>query len=173
MAKLRIVCPSDKGYHLSMKRLKYVSRYARDLTDTQLEALTRQAAEKNAGLDVTGILISSGRLFIQVLEGPAAAVDGIFARIREDSRHRDVLVLDVEEDCAERLFPDWSMRRFSLDVAAAERMEPLREILETVMEHRERIQSLTAVLERSLWAELANLAEEPSVVETDFLGHDG
>lgn len=153
-----------------MKRLKYVSRYARDLSDADLETLTLEAAEKNAGLDITGILISSGRLFIQVLEGPAAAVDGIFARIKEDPRHRDVLVLDVEEGGDERLFPDWSTRRFSLDVAAAERMEPLREILATIMEHRERIQSLTAVLERALWAELASLAEEPSVADTDYLG---
>jgi len=152
-----------------MKRLKYVSRYARDLSDTHLEALTQQAAEKNSTREVTGILISSGRLFIQVLEGPEQAVDGIFARIKIDPRHKDVLVLDVEEGVSERLFPDWSMRRFSLDVAAAERMEPLREILTTIMENRERIQSLTAVLERALWAELANLAADPSVSETDVL----
>ena len=76
-----------------MKRIKYVSRFAKPFSEPELEQLADLAAAKNKDLDVTGVLITSGGVFFQVLEGPEEAVDDIFAAIEADSRHTDLLVL--------------------------------------------------------------------------------
>jgi hypothetical protein len=58
-------------YHpATMKRIKYVSRFAVPFREAELEELGMRAAKKNKGLDITGVLITSGGLFYQVLEGP-------------------------------------------------------------------------------------------------------
>jgi len=46
--------------------------------------------------------------FFQVLEGPPAAVDKIYQRISEDSRHVKIVKL-IQEPIDERGFADWTM----------------------------------------------------------------
>jgi hypothetical protein len=138
-----------------MKRIKYVSQFARDLRPEDIDALVAQAASNNAARQVTGILMSSGRVFFQILEGPEAAVDDLFARISADPRHRDVLLLAVEGDIPSRYFPDWSMRRVALDGPAEERMAPARALLLSINEKRRELDRLTTDLERAIVAELA------------------
>lgn len=57
---------------------------------------------------ITGVLVYDRGRFIQMLEGPQAAVDRIYARICEDTRHTEVTVL-LKEPANERLFDDWAM----------------------------------------------------------------
>lgn len=141
-----------------MKRIKYVSRFTRDMGPADIDTLVRQAADSNRTLGITGILVTAGRLFFQVIEGPAPAIDDVFARIVADPRHTDVLVLSTEDAADGRHFPDWSMRRLALDAATSERLEPLREMLATIVEQRVRIARLTNALERAIWRELATTA---------------
>ena len=54
-----------------LKRLKYVSQFARALSPAQIDALTRRSAENNKKVEVTGVLMTTGGLFFQVIEGPA------------------------------------------------------------------------------------------------------
>lgn len=138
-----------------MKRIKYVSQYARDLGPADIDALVAQSASNNAARQVTGILMSSGRVFFQILEGPESAVDELFVRIRRDSRHRDVLLLATENDIPSRFFPDWSMRRVALDGLAAARMAPARDLLQAIHEKHRELEHLTTDLERAIIAELA------------------
>lgn len=138
-----------------MKRVKYASRFARALGREEIDDLVARAAAKNAGLDITGILMGAGRLFFQVIEGPASNVDRLYRQILADDRHEDVVLLGVEHGVAERHFPDWSMRRVDLDDAAERRLEAARELLtELVALHRDadRVQRR---LEREILAELA------------------
>jgi hypothetical protein len=139
-----------------MKRLKYVSQFAPDLDRPAVDALIARAAEQNATLGVTGILMTSGKLFYQVIEGPEAAIDALFGRIAADPRHQDVLLLDEETDVTERIFADWSLRKIDLDERADRRLEPIRELLVAVVEHRLVQERLTHALERALWNELAS-----------------
>jgi hypothetical protein len=44
--------------------------FAVPFCEAELEELEMRAAKKNKGLDITGVLITSGGLFYQVLEGP-------------------------------------------------------------------------------------------------------
>ncbi len=140
-----------------MIRLKYVSRMSKPLTDAQVAEMTLKAASKNAGLGITGVLFTSGGLFVQVLEGPQEAVEKLFADIQADARHRDVILLETELNIAERLFPEWSMERLTVDPGAKDRLEPLRAIVATISEQRQRIEVLTHVLEKALHRELTTL----------------
>lgn len=57
---------------------------------------------------VTGILLSDGRAYRQVLEEPEASVLAIYERIRVDPRHTDVVVIN-NHLIEERKFSYWSM----------------------------------------------------------------
>ena len=139
-----------------MKRLKYVSRSTTPLGGAEVDAIVAKAQKRNQSLDVTGVLVTTGNLFYQVLEGPESAVDGLYARIFADPRHTDLLVLGVEEHIEARFFADWSMQQVDLSAEAGERLEPLREVLNLIVELRERSQRLTHTLERAIWRELSS-----------------
>ncbi len=138
-----------------MKRIKYVSRFSREMERREIDELVARAAAKNEKLGVTGILMGSGRLFFQVIEGPSKNVDRLYESIAGDDRHRDVLLLDVEHDVAERHFPDWSMRRVGLDPGAEERLRPARELLDALVAKQREAVEIRLDLEREILTELA------------------
>lgn len=133
-----------------LKRIKYVSAFVYDFTAEELEALVAQAAKKNEELGITGFLAASGQLFFQIIEGPVEAVDGLFARIEEDPRHTNVMVLRESHNVRDRLFPDWSMRLLDLSEASVMAMAPLKEILQTIFMQRQSIDRLTLALEQAV-----------------------
>jgi hypothetical protein len=77
--------------------------------DAMLDGILLQARRNNPKLDLTGALIVRGDLYLQLLEGPEAAVMATYARIARDNRHLAVKLL-VQETVPARLFPDWTMR---------------------------------------------------------------
>ncbi len=62
----------------------------------------------NAREGITGMLYSDGGRFLQVLEGPAEAVDAALARIRRDQRHRGMVEVSRRE-VKIREFGSWEM----------------------------------------------------------------
>ncbi len=138
-----------------LKRMKYVSRYARSLSAADVVHLAESASRKNAKIGVTGVLMTSGGIFFQIIEGPPEAVDGLWAAIQRDPRHTDVLLLSSEEGVRRRLFPDWGMRAMDLDAEAGDRLEPLKAILSAVLAQRQVMDNLSTVLERAVWGVMA------------------
>ncbi len=67
------------------------------------------SARRNNRRDgLTGALICRRDIYLQLLEGPVAAVTAAFARIARDDRHLDVVELvNADVDC--RMFPQWDM----------------------------------------------------------------
>jgi hypothetical protein len=64
----------------------------------------------NARDGITGALICRGDLYLQLIEGPEAAIGATYARIAADQdRHVDVQPL-VSRSIDERMFPKWAMR---------------------------------------------------------------
>lgn len=88
--------------------LAYESQASAPLTQPDLLDLLTHSRDNNARSGVTGILLYRNGTFLQVLEGPHAEVDALYATIARDPRHRDVSTVLVE-DRAERRFPDWTM----------------------------------------------------------------
>jgi hypothetical protein len=76
-----------------------------------LQGILMDARRCNARDGVTGALICRDDLFLQMLEGPEAAVEATFGRIARDDRHVEVRPLTrrvIGDDG--RLFAAWSMR---------------------------------------------------------------
>lgn len=78
--------------------------------DSVVEQVVAFSARLNASVGISGALIASNGMFVQVLEGPLGALEATFERICRDLRHERVILMEfaAQED---RLFEDWSMVR--------------------------------------------------------------
>jgi hypothetical protein len=92
-----------------MQALVYISERAAWLTEQGEKEILSRAVKKNADLGVTGVLVSRGNLFLQVLEGPRDELAHLYARISIDFRHHNVRTV-LREPIERRQFPDWSMK---------------------------------------------------------------
>ncbi len=86
----------------------YASAASRDLTTEELAALLQAARENNARLGLTGMLLYAEGSFFQVLEGEAAVVDALYAKIENDRRHEQVTLI-IREPIPKRHFDAWTM----------------------------------------------------------------
>jgi Sensors of blue-light using FAD len=77
--------------------------------DAFLNGILSDARRCNERDGITGALICRADAYLQLLEGPAAAVDATFARIAKDNRHLEVNLLSGVP-ITDRFFPDWAMR---------------------------------------------------------------
>jgi hypothetical protein len=91
----------------------YASRTAQPLDPEELAQILHQSRQKNPVHGITGVLCSSGNIFIQVLEGGRAAVNRLYNHIVSDPRHTDVTLLAYEE-IEERRFAGWAMGQVNL-----------------------------------------------------------
>jgi len=137
-----------------MKRLTYISRFSQPLAASDLEQLARAAAEKNRRLDITGVLVASGGLFYQVLEGPQEHVDALYFAIAQDERHTDVLLLSSDEPISERRFPDWAMQVVDLDAASHVRLFPLKALVKSVFDQQMLVRNMIWAIERTIQHEM-------------------
>lgn len=100
-------------------RIVYVSTLEQHVTEAELAALVDQAAAFNTSHGITGILAVEDRRVCQILEGPDAAVDALFASIKRDDRHSGIVEL-VRHGIDATTFDDWGMvRRGMLDIVVA------------------------------------------------------
>ena len=89
-------------------RCIYASASDIAFSDAELAELLKIARIRNAGLGVTGMLLYVEGSFFQVIEGRAEIVDGLFARIEMDNRHKKVTLI-IREPIPARDFADWTM----------------------------------------------------------------
>ncbi|MFT5841119.1 MAG: hypothetical protein ACI9UT_003633 [Flavobacteriales bacterium] len=102
-----------------LSRLVYVSSNTipEAIFDREVQAILNVANKKNPKSNITGALLFNHGYFAQVLEGPVDAVEKLFERIQEDTRHDDCSVLCCESTTT-RKFMKWSMAYESADTAA-------------------------------------------------------
>ena len=146
-----------------LKRLKYISRSSSAMNSAEIAELAKVSVENNKNSDITGVLVEASGIFFQVIEGPAQAVDTLYARISADPRHDEILLLNTMENCPARLFPQWAMKTVSLSSEDI-RTEAIKLLLETAVEGHQRLQLLSGGIERFVWAEVA--ANKTSVIES-------
>ncbi|MCR9177414.1 MAG: BLUF domain-containing protein [Alphaproteobacteria bacterium] len=92
---------------MSVHRLVYVSRPF-GFDSAMLNGILLDARENNSRNDITGALICRGDMYLQLLEGPEAAVEAAFDRIASDDRHTDIVRL-LSGPASGRLFSNWAM----------------------------------------------------------------
>lgn len=85
-----------------------MSNQAQILTNQDIEDLLFQIREKNKRLAITGILLLIQGKFVQYIEGQASEIDKVYEKIKVDTRHNELVLLDSGE-IEKRQFKDWSM----------------------------------------------------------------
>lgn len=109
--------------------LVYLSQATHDFPEHELSDLLAVSRRNNAATGITGLLMYEARLFMQALEGPKAAVEGLFQRIKRDPRHTDVQIV-CEDSIERRYFGPWRMafqRASDRDLAPGEGFSSLLE----------------------------------------------
>lgn len=97
------------GVGLELERLVYESK-ATGTTESlgNLVVILAESQKNNARDELTGALAAHRERYIQVVEGPAQALDSLLRRLEDDPRHKDVTLLDRDR-IDERLFGAWTM----------------------------------------------------------------
>jgi hypothetical protein len=96
-----------------MHQLIYLSQATRPLSAKALTGLVEQARQGNARQHLTGALVYSNKRFIQLLEGEQAALEQVYARISQDSRHQHLCQVAYNPISARR-FTEWPLAFQSL-----------------------------------------------------------
>ena len=94
-------------------RLMYASRATDTVNHETLSAILRKSMANNPSVGVTGVLCSSGSIFLQVLEGGRSQVSALYNKITRDPRHHEVVLLSYEE-ISERSFAGWAMGQVNM-----------------------------------------------------------
>ena len=84
------------------------------LSNSELQKLANDAANKNRRIGIHGILVLSDGKFLQLLEGPVRFVNDLYNEIIADERHRLVELISYESNVKPE-FIDWSMNLLELD----------------------------------------------------------
>lgn len=108
-------------------RLVYMSTANNLFSESQLEDLLEISKKNNKEINVTGLLLTKGKTFIQCLEGQKQDVEYIYSKIKKDDRHHDVVEL-VEETIFERIFNDWSMGYRNIELLTSISTPKMKEI---------------------------------------------
>ena len=112
--------PNDDGTRLGStdnfsRQLIQVVYRSRSLTDENGERDILEASRRNnPARGITGVLVSHGGWFMQVLEGPTNAVSDLIASIESDHRNGDFLLLRANPT-ERRHFGDWAMASTVVD----------------------------------------------------------
>ncbi|MDB5420541.1 MAG: hypothetical protein JWR59_488 [Brevundimonas sp.] len=94
---------------MQLERLVYCSRATVPTESLLVIADILAVAQRNNDRDgLTGALAINDGWFLQVIEGASDRVDRLMVRIKADSRHKDVEVLQ-RQVIKSRLFETWSM----------------------------------------------------------------
>lgn len=93
-------------------QLIYTSIPVGSITDA-LANFIPKAKVRNDSEGITGIIVSDGNSYTQVLEGEQSQVNALFEDIKNDPRHTEVTLLKYCE-IEEKTFSRWSMRHFKV-----------------------------------------------------------
>ncbi|VXC05270.1 conserved hypothetical protein [Luteimonas sp. 9C] len=91
-----------------IRQLLYRSGQLFEFTLQDMQRLLVRARAYNARHGIGGMLLLQDGLFMQLLEGPADAVDALYARIASDPRHCEVRLM-VRAERTAPLLPGWHM----------------------------------------------------------------
>ena len=97
-----------------LSQLIYVSVRKENCTDEEIQKILDASNRKNGDLDITGVLLYSESKFIQVLEGPKSQVLELYDKIKEDDRHKNVIMISLKP-VEKRYFPSWQMGSKKID----------------------------------------------------------
>jgi len=96
------------GGSMELVHCIYCSAATKEFSSADLAGLLAECREKNAGAELTGMLLYGDRTFFQVLEGDRPAVEALLEKLKADPRHERLTTI-IMEPIEERSFAQWSM----------------------------------------------------------------
>ncbi len=108
----------------TLAHLIYSSTATRPLSQQELQDLHAKVQRNNAAYGITGMLLYANGSFLQILEGPEAALERLFAKIAADPRHHRVTRI-IQESIPQRAFPEWAMGFSQLEAFELDQIEGL------------------------------------------------
>ena len=99
--------------------LMYYSKVVVGVRADGIATILRSARKNNPNEDLTGVLYTNGRWFLQILEGPRESVTRMFGILQNDNRHTSVTMINVK-NIEVRAFGDWGMAFIKNDPAVTE-----------------------------------------------------
>jgi hypothetical protein len=91
-----------------MYHLIYISTAVKLLTEEELRGILIASRKKNTAKNITGLLLYSEGVFIELLEGDKMEVILAYKKIEIDRGHKNLIILSTGED-QDRIFSDWCM----------------------------------------------------------------
>lgn len=76
-----------------MYRVVFTSRASSNFSRAEIKALCEAAAVRNEVNGITGLFLSDGSRFLQVIEGEGEDVDDLVRRIVRNPRHHDIIIV--------------------------------------------------------------------------------
>ena len=89
-------------------RIVYVAEAAPGVANADVQDIVHRSRRNNAIAGITGILIWTGSVFLQAIEGSSDAVWRLLEVIEADHRHLGIMIIS-EKTIDQRLSPDWAM----------------------------------------------------------------
>ncbi len=119
-----------------MHELFYCSMATREMKDADILDILKVAREKNARLEITGLLVYQKRTaeFMQILEGEKQVIFDLFETIKIDERHKRLHLIH-EKEIDERCFKGWSMAFAELESINKSKLEGVSDFLEKGYTH--------------------------------------
>jgi hypothetical protein len=96
-------------------QILYCSLMREPMDDAALAALTKSAASLNRMDHITGFLMFSDGVFVQLIEGPRDAVNHLWVRLLRDKRHYAVVQLLHRREVEQRACEGWDMRSVTFE----------------------------------------------------------
>ena len=91
-----------------MRQIVYISTAASDVGPSDLREILATSQANNRRDGITGLLYSDGKRFLQAIEGADPQLTRRLHRIREDRRHRAIVILS-DRAIEQREFGSWAM----------------------------------------------------------------
>lgn len=107
MNDLRLITGGFFYLYIRMEHtICYLSKEAEALKDSELESLFKFIVVMNPTLNISGALLYNNNFFLQVLEGKKEIIKELFAKIRKDKRHKDILMI-LDQKIENRIFENY------------------------------------------------------------------
>ena len=91
-----------------LSQLVYVSKRNPNCTEEEIEKILASCKKNNPPLQITGVLLYSDTKFIQMVEGDAKVITGLYDKIKLDNRHSNAMMISYGP-ISEKSFPSWHM----------------------------------------------------------------
>ena len=92
----------------------YHSQATTSITEVVIQEILEKSRKSNIKKKITGCLLYHKRQFLQILEGEESEVYQLYEIIKNDPRHKNVIILHAEE-VTDRIFDQWTMAFKDMD----------------------------------------------------------